>query len=82
VLLSPGEFGRPLLGPPGIPPDRLKLVREAFTKTMSDPELLAEAKKNRWETNFSTGDEMAALAKEVTSQPPEVVDLMKKILGK
>jgi tripartite-type tricarboxylate transporter receptor subunit TctC len=82
VLLSPGEFGRPLLGPPGIPADRLRVVREAFTKTMGDPDLLAEAKKNRWETNFSTGDEMAALAREVTNQPPEVVDLMKKILGK
>src|SRR5574341_166090 len=56
VLLSPGDFGRPLLGPPGIPPDRVKLVREAFVKTMNDPDVLAEAKKNRWETNFSSGD--------------------------
>ena len=82
VLLSPGEFGRPLLGPPGIPPDRVKVIREAFIKTMSDPDVLAEAKKNRWETNFSSGDEMAALAKEVTMQPPEVIDRMKKLLGK
>jgi len=74
VLLSPGDFGRPLLGPPGIAPDRLKLLREAFTKTMSEPEVLAEAKKYGWETNFLSGDEMAALAKEVTAQPPEVIE--------
>ena len=82
VLLSPGDFGRPLLGPPGIAPDRLKLLREAFIKTMSDAEVLAEAKKYGWETNFLSGDEMAALAKEVTAQPPEVIERMKKLLGR
>jgi tripartite-type tricarboxylate transporter receptor subunit TctC len=82
VLLSPGDFGRPLLGPPGIPPDRVVQLREAFIKTMSDPDLLAEAKKNGWETNFFSGEEMAAVAKEVTIQPPEVIDRLKKLLGK
>lgn len=82
VLLSPGDFGRPLLGPPGIAPDRLKLLREAFTKTMNEPEVLAEAKKYGWETNFLSGDEMAVLAKEVTAQPPEVIERMKKLLGR
>jgi tripartite-type tricarboxylate transporter receptor subunit TctC len=81
VLLSPGDFGRPLLGPPGIPPDRVRLLREAFIKTMSDPDVVAEAKKNGWETNFLGGEEMAVLAKEVTVQPPEVIDRMKKLLG-
>jgi tripartite-type tricarboxylate transporter receptor subunit TctC len=82
VLLSPGDFGRPLLGPPGIPSERLKLLRDAFTRTMNDPDILAEAKKNGWETNFLSGDEMAALAREVTVQPAEVIERMKKLLGK
>jgi tripartite-type tricarboxylate transporter receptor subunit TctC len=82
VLLSPGDFGRPLLGPPGIPPDRAKLLREAFVKTMNDADLLAEAKKYGWGTNFLGGEEMAALATEVTIQPPEVIDRMKNLLGK
>ena len=82
VLLSPGEFGRPLLGPPAIPPDRVRLLREAFIKTMSDPDVLSEAKKYGWETNYLSGEEMALLAKEVTVQPPEVVDRLKKLLGK
>ena len=81
VLLSPGEFGRPLLGPPGIVPDRVQLLREAFKKTMGDPDVLGEAKKYGWETNFSTGEEMAALAKQLLAQPAEVIDRMKKLLG-
>jgi len=49
---------------------------------MSEPEVLAEAKKYGWETNFLSGDAMAALAKEVTAQPPEVIERMKKLLGR
>lgn len=82
VLLSPGEFGRPLMGPPGIAPERLRVLRQAFVKTMGDTDVLAEAKKNGWETNFSSGDELAALAKEVTSQPQEVIRRMKNLFEK
>lgn len=81
VLLSPGEFGRPLMGPPRVPTDRLKVLRQAFVKAMADPDVVAEARKNGWETNFLSGEEMAALAKEVVAQPPEVIGRMKKILG-
>jgi len=82
ILLSPGEFGRPLMGPPGIPPERLKVLRQALVKTMSDSDVLAEAKKSGWETNFSSGDELAALAKEVTTQPHEVIRRMKNLFEK
>jgi tripartite-type tricarboxylate transporter receptor subunit TctC len=82
ILLAPGEFGRPLLGPPGIAPSRLNLLRQAFSKTMGDPEVLADAKKNGWETNFANGEELAALAKEVTSQPQAVVQRMKNLFEK
>jgi len=82
VLLSPGEFGRPLMGPPGIAPERLRILRQAFVKTMNDADVVAEAKKNGWETNFSSGDELAALAKEVTTQPQEVIRRMKTLFEK
>ena len=46
VLLSPGDFGRSAIGSAWDPARiALKLLREAFIKTMSDPEVLAEAKK-------------------------------------
>jgi hypothetical protein len=28
-----------------------------------------------------TGEELQAMAKEVTSQPPEIIDRLKKVLG-
>jgi hypothetical protein len=37
----PDEMGRPFFGPPGIPQDRLKTVREGFVKMMADPDVIA-----------------------------------------
>jgi hypothetical protein len=51
----------------------MKILREAFLKTMKDSELLAEAKKKNFDITPSTGEELEALAKQVMAQPPEVV---------
>ena len=80
VLLSPGEFGWPMVAPPNLPADRMKALRTAFTKSMADPELIAEAKKRLLDLAPSTGEELEALAKEVIAQPPAVVERMKKLL--
>ena len=81
VLLSPGEFGRPIVGPPGMSVERTKILRDAFAKTMSDPELLTEVKKREWEANGLPAEELEALAKEVVAQPPEVIERMKKLFA-
>jgi tripartite-type tricarboxylate transporter receptor subunit TctC len=82
VLLSPGPFGRPIVGGPGVPADRVKILRDGFLKAMRDPELLAEAEKRGWEPDPVAGDKLQALAREVVSQPPEVIVRMNVVLGK
>jgi len=82
VLLSPGPFGRPIVGGPGIPADRVKILRDGFLKAMRDPELLAEAEKRGWEPDPVAGDKLQALAREVVSQPAEVIARMNVVLGK
>ena len=59
VMLGSGEFGRPIVAPPGLPPERTKLLREAFMKSMSDPQLLAEADKKKLEITPVSGEELA-----------------------
>jgi tripartite-type tricarboxylate transporter receptor subunit TctC len=81
LVLSSGFFGRPIVAPPALAPDRLKMLRESYLKTMSDPEFTAEAKKRQWELTPVAGEKLEARAKEVTSQPPEVIERMKKLLG-
>jgi tripartite-type tricarboxylate transporter receptor subunit TctC len=81
ALLSGGEFGRPVLVTPGTPLERIKMLRESFLKTINDAELLAEAKKARMDVEYTSGEDLEALAKEVLSQPPEVIEAARKILG-
>jgi len=81
VVLASGDFGRPIVAPPGVPADRVKMLRDAFNKSVSDPALLAEAEKRQLEMDPGTGEELESLAKEVIVAPPDVVERMKKILG-
>jgi tripartite-type tricarboxylate transporter receptor subunit TctC len=80
MVLAATDFGRPIVAPPGIPTDRLKIFREAFLKTMKDPELLAEAKRKNFDITPSTGEELEALAKLVMAQPPDVVERVKVLM--
>jgi tripartite-type tricarboxylate transporter receptor subunit TctC len=81
LIIASNVFGRPWTAPPNIPADRLKILRDGWNNTLKDPELLAEAKKRRWPVEPIGGEELAALAKEVIAQPPDVVQRLKKLLG-
>jgi tripartite-type tricarboxylate transporter receptor subunit TctC len=82
VLLAPDDLGRPFFGPPGIPADRLKLLRDAFAKIMNDPDVEAEAQKKGLDPNFVSGDELQALIKDLIALPPEVIQRMKRLMDK
>jgi len=81
VLLAPAVFGRPMVATPGLPPDRVKILRDAYHRSLKDPALLEELKKRRWAVDAITGEELAKLAQEVVSQPPDVVARMMKLLS-
>lgn len=83
AYLGVGAIGiRPIAATPGIPSDRVRILRDAYSKTLRDPEFLAEAKKRRWEIKPVSGEELEAIAKDVVDQPPDVVAWLKKLLEK
>jgi tripartite-type tricarboxylate transporter receptor subunit TctC len=81
VILAANVFGRPMLTPPGVTAERVRILREAWNRTVKDEEFLAEAKKRGWPVAPVPGEELESLAKEVIAQPPEVVQRLKKVLG-
>jgi tripartite-type tricarboxylate transporter receptor subunit TctC len=81
VILASGDFGRPIVAPPGVPADRVKILRDAFAKTLAEPAFLSEAEKRRLEIDTTSWEEMQTLAKEVMATPPDVVARMRKLLG-
>jgi tripartite-type tricarboxylate transporter receptor subunit TctC len=80
VVLSSGGFGRPIMAPPGMPAEIARTIREGFAKMLKDPEFIAEVKKRRYDLEPISWEEMQNLAREMTSQPPDVVEWVKKIL--
>jgi tripartite-type tricarboxylate transporter receptor subunit TctC len=77
-LFSVGvTFGRPIVAPPDVPAERVALLRTAFEKAMTDPELLAQAKKMGLEVGVVKGEELASLIVEVMATPRPLVDQLK-----
>ncbi|WP_212524346.1 substrate-binding domain-containing protein [Actibacterium sp. MT2.3-13A] len=68
--------GRPVAAPPGIPEDRVAFLRDAFQKSMNDPDFLAKANSAERELSFADGATMATVAAQATQMSPEVEKLM------
>jgi tripartite-type tricarboxylate transporter receptor subunit TctC len=72
LIFARQVMGRPFLGPPNIPPDRVAALRDAFMATMKDKDFLADTDKAQMEVNPVPGDRVQALVKEIYSTPPEI----------
>ena len=66
--------------PPGTPPERVKMLRTAFMKTMRDPQFLADARKTRLYIDPSDGAEVHKIVKSLDALPREMVQKLKGIL--
>lgn len=74
-------LGRPFAGPPDIPADRLKVLRDAFAKALKDKDLLNMAQKSGQVIDYSTGEEASNLIKSVLKIPPDLVEILKQAYG-
>lgn len=82
LVLAAGDFGRPYVMPPNTPPEHVKIICNAFDKTLKDKAVIADVAKKKLELDPTSSDELEKLAKEVTSQSPEIIAKMKKLLEK
>src|SRR5688572_21834634 len=81
IVLASGELGRPMVAGPGTPPERVKIMREAYAKAMRDPSLIDEAKKSQMDMEHTPGEELQSLMKELMNQPRDVIDRVKQVLA-
>ena len=79
VSLVPA-LGRATLGPPGIPADRTKALRDAFRATMEDKDFLAEAEKMKMDIAPRYGEDLDKLAETIASTPPEAIERLKRAI--
>ena len=74
LAVAPQEMARPILGPPDIPKDRVKILRDAFDATMKDPDFLTEAKRRRLDVSPMTGQQVADLVTSLMAKSPDIVN--------
>jgi tripartite-type tricarboxylate transporter receptor subunit TctC len=80
MFYSQNLFGRPFLAPPGVPADRVAALRAAFTATLQDPALLAEAQTAGLDIEAMGGEELQALVAKLYAMPPEGIARAKQAL--
>ena len=68
-----------MVATPGIPADRIKLLREAYLKAFKEPEAVEEAKKTRLELEALSGENVEREMIEVMNQPREVIERVIKL---
>ena len=71
VSEAPFRLSRPYVGPPGIPADRIKMLRDAFDQAAKDQGLLGEAEKINLEVSPVSGSQADREIEELTKSPPE-----------
>ena len=71
LLARTEDMGRAFPMAPGVPPERVAAMREAFAKMMADPAFLAEAEKLDFETNFMSGEDLQKFVAGVGGLPAD-----------
>lgn len=80
LVVTGAKLGRPLIMTPGVPPERVKALRDAFDATMKDPEFLAAAQQAKVEVDPIRGVELQKLVEELLATPKPLVERAKKIV--
>ena len=74
------EYGRPILLPPEVPVERVRMLRRAFEATVNDPLFLDEAQKLGFEVTLRTGEQLEALIRSAKEASPEIIERITKII--
>jgi tripartite-type tricarboxylate transporter receptor subunit TctC len=73
-LLTPQDMGRPFFSPPEVPPERVATLRDAFAKTLKDPDFMREADKAGIEVQFTSGEDVHKLLERIHKSPPQLIE--------
>jgi tripartite-type tricarboxylate transporter receptor subunit TctC len=80
-LYASQSFGRPYLAPPGLPPERLAMLRAAFDATMRDRDFLADAARQKLKVSPVDGASMDRMIAGLKAAPKDVVATVAKLMG-
>jgi tripartite-type tricarboxylate transporter receptor subunit TctC len=74
LMLAPSDMARPFFAPPGVPAERIAILRKAFDAALKDPALIEDAAKQRLDLMPMTGVEMEAVFAKLYALPQPVLE--------
>ena len=80
LLLSRLLLGRPFIAPPGVPADRVAILRTGFQKAAEDPQLMAEAEKTRLAIDPIWGEEAQRIIAANYKTDPALIERVRKVI--
>jgi len=81
LIVSVNYLGRPQATTPGVAPERVKALRDAFQATMKDAQFLAEADKLKLEVAPVSGEALTAYIVKLQEVPERLRQKAKDMLG-
>jgi len=65
---------RPIIAPPGVPPDRISTLISAFKALGQDREFLADAERTKQEIALVSSEEVEKVVRLIVSTPPDIAE--------
>jgi hypothetical protein len=81
MLLASAQVGRPFIASREVPADRVRILRDAFSATMKDPQFIAEAQKLRLPISPKVGDEALKVVEEIYATPDDIVATARRLMA-
>ena len=81
LILTQQVMGRPFAAPPNVPPARVAALRQAFVRTIKDPEFLADADKLALEISLVDGETLQAMVERMFQAPRDVIEAARRAIG-
>lgn len=79
VVVSASDVGKSIITAPGVPQERVTILRRAFDQVMKDQDYLAEMCAQRIEPIPMTGEELQKIIGDLGNMTPELVEAVKKV---
>jgi tripartite-type tricarboxylate transporter receptor subunit TctC len=73
-------LARPIVGPSGMAPARLAVLRKAFDETMKDPAFLADAAKFNITVDPATGEKAEDMLRTFANYPPNIIAKARQVI--
>src|SRR5262245_46845604 len=80
-LVSLAAVGRAYAAPPGVPAERVAILRKAFQEMVDDPAFRADAEKRGADLLPMSGEELAAHVADIVRTPPDIVRKTKEVIA-